>query len=269
VRYVRDEQPGNSAAVNQALALASGDLIALTDDDVRPEPDWLRRLAAAFDETAAHFVAGRIRPIWEAPPPAFVSPAVYGVLAIPENGDRRLALTVDAQPVVPIGANMAVRRSVIEAIGGLHTDLGKLDGSLRTGEDHEFFLRMLHAGFSGVYEPAAVVHHRVGPERLYRGYFRRWLYQNGRDVARLERAYRPRGVTWLLRAPRYRWRQVLRDAIGAIRAALRGDGAARFGASTRLIWFAGYVREAWFGRPDPLHAQEESARTSPFAPQAS
>jgi glycosyltransferase involved in cell wall biosynthesis len=267
VRYVWVEQPGKSSAVNQALSMASGDLIALTDDDVRPEPDWLRRLAAAFDETAADFVAGRIRPLWEAPPPDFVSPAVYGVLAIPENGNRRLPLTIDAQAVVPIGANMAVRHSVIEAVGGLHTDLGKLEGSLRTGEDHEFFLRMLHAGFSGVYEPTAVVHHRVGSERLSRGYFRRWLYQNGRDVARLDRAYPPAGVAWLLRAPRYRWRLALQDVVAAARAALRGDRADRFGAATRLVWFAGYLRESWFGRPEPLRASEE-VRTSPVASQA-
>jgi hypothetical protein len=163
---------------------------------------------------------------------------------------------------------MAVRRSVVAAIGGLRVDLGKLDGSLRTGEDHEFFLRMLHAGYSGVYEPTAAVHHRVGAERLSRGYFRRWLHQNGRDVARLERAYPARGVTSLLRAPRYLWRQAAVDGAAALGAALRGDRRGRFGASVRLIWFAGYLREAWFGRPDSPQADETSARTSPFASQA-
>jgi glycosyltransferase involved in cell wall biosynthesis len=268
VRYLFVAEPGKSAAVNQALAIASGDLIALTDDDVKPARNWLTRLAAAFDETGADFVAGRVHPTWEAPPPEWVSPSVYGVLAIPENGDHRLPLTMSEQPIVPIGANMAVRRSVVAAIGGLRVDLGKLDGSLRTGEDHEFFLRMLHAGYSGVYEPTAAVHHRVGAERLSRGYFRRWLHQNGRDVARLERAYPARGVTSLLKAPRYLWRQAAVDGAAALGAALRGDRRGRFGASVRLIWFAGYLREAWFGRPDSPQADETSARTSPFASQA-
>jgi glycosyltransferase involved in cell wall biosynthesis len=253
VRYMFAAEPGKSNAVNQALALASGNVIALTDDDVRPERTWLRRLAAAFDETGADFVAGRVLPDWETPPPPWLSPAVYGVIAVPDNGDRRIELPNSQQRVVPIGANMAVRRSVIRAIGGLRADLGKLDGSLRTGEDHEFFLRMLEAGFRGVYEPTAVVHHRVGAERLDRRYFRRWLHHNGRDVARLDDAYR-RQVPRLFRAPRYLWRQAAGDAASAITAAARRDPALRFGAAGRLVWFAGYLREAWFGRRLPAGA---------------
>jgi glycosyltransferase involved in cell wall biosynthesis len=247
IRYLVVREPGKSAAVNEALAVATGDLIALTDDDVRPDPDWLTRLAAAFDETGADFVAGRVRPAWEAAPPDWLSPSVYGVIAVPDNGDRRLDITADQHQVVPIGANMAVRHTVVRKVGGLRVDLGKLEGSLRTGEDHEFFLRMVHAGFRGVYEPTAVVHHRVGAERLDRGYFRQWLHQNGRDVARLERVYRREAVPQLLRAPRYLWRQAVADSASAVAAAARRDRASSFRAVGRLVWFGGYLREAWLG----------------------
>src|SRR5438093_1104332 len=145
--------------------------------------------------------------------------------------------------VMPIGANMALRRSVVDRIGGLRSDLGKLDGTLRTGEDHEFFLRMLQAGFRGVYEPDAIVHHWVPRERLERRYFRRWLHQNGRDVAKLETAHTP-AVARLLGVPRYLWRQAAIDALTAIRAALTLDDRRRFASLLRLIWFAGYVRSA-------------------------
>jgi glycosyltransferase involved in cell wall biosynthesis len=269
VRYLFVAAPGKSAAVNQALILTTGEYIAFTDDDVRPDSDWLRRLAAAFRETGADFVAGRVTPAWEVPPPDWVSPSVYGVIAVPDNGDTRLALTSGQHHVVPIGANMAVRAEVIRCIGGLRVDLGKLDGSLRTGEDHEFFLRMLHTGFSGIYEPTAVVHHRVGSERLDRGYFRRWLHQNGRDVARLNRTYSRTDLPRLLRAPRYLWRQAATDMFSAIGAAARREPAKSFGASGRLIWFAGYLREAWFGRGSaPVGPISETSKTSPFASQA-
>ena len=62
---------------------------------------------------------------------------------------------------MPIGANMAIRRSVVERVGGWNPALGKLDGTLRTGEDHEFALKMFDAGLVGVYEPRAEVAHRV------------------------------------------------------------------------------------------------------------
>ena len=249
VRYVFAAEPGKSHAVNLALRLTRGELIAFTDDDVQPDPDWLAGLVRAIRETDADYVAGRILPIWEIAPPAWMSPALFGVLAIPDNGPMRLPITADpSSDVMPIGANMAVRASVIARLGGLRTDLGKLDGSLRTGEDHEFFLRLLRAGCRGTYEPSALVRHLVPAARLYRGYFRRWLFQNGGDVACLERSYLA-PVAMLLGVPRYLWRQAVTDVLSAARAALTANRAGRFAAALRVIWFAGYLRESWFGRP--------------------
>jgi glycosyltransferase involved in cell wall biosynthesis len=243
-RYVAT--PGKSHAVNALFSETSGALLALTDDDVCPDPDWLRGLATAFQETGADFVAGRILPRWEIDPPSWLSAPLYGVLAIPDNGKRRLTISPDGdgRDIMPVGANMAVRAGVVRRIGGLRHDLGKLSGTLRTGEDHEFFLRMLDAGFRGVYEPAALVRHFVPRERLERGYFRRWLYQNGQDVSRLQAAH-THGVRRLLGVPRYLWRQAATDAVSMVRAGVAGNACERFAASTRLIWFSGYVRDSW------------------------
>jgi glycosyltransferase involved in cell wall biosynthesis len=247
ITYLHVPTPGKSHAVNEALTRARGELLALTDDDVQPDDAWLMRLSAAIDETGADFVAGRIFPIWECPPPGWMSPQLYGVLAVPDNGDQRMAITSACDsPVIPIGANMAVRAHVIAHIGGLRTDLGKLAGTLRTGEDHEFFLRMLAAGYRGVYEPTAVVRHWVPRERLQRGYCRRWLYQNGRDVARLD-ATRAIAVRRLLGVPRYMWRRGASQVWAAVRATFAPDAAARFAAAVGVLWLGGYVRESWFG----------------------
>jgi len=246
IRYLYVAEAGKSFAVNAALRVASGDPLLFTDDDVRPEPMWLERMVAALEESGADFAAGRILPRWEAPPPAWLSPSLYSVLAIPENGTTRLAISADTNQIMPIGANMGLRRSVIDRIGGLRSDLGKLEGTLRTGEDHEFFLRMLQAGCRGVYEPDAVVRHWVPRERLERGYFGRWLHQNGRDVARLETAYTPE-VTRLLGVPRYLWRQAAIDAASSAGAALSLDDRRWFASMLRVVWFAGYVRETWSG----------------------
>jgi cellulose synthase/poly-beta-1,6-N-acetylglucosamine synthase-like glycosyltransferase len=260
IRYLFVPTPGKSHAVNAALAVARGDLLAFTDDDVVPESDWVAALARASQEADADFVAGRIWPIWEIQPPRWMSPALYGVLAIPDNGDQRLEISA-ASPsaAMPIGANMAVRASAIASVGGLRTDLGKLSGTLRTGEDHEFFLRLLRGGCRGVYEPAALVGHFVPADRLNRRYFRRWLHQNGRDVARLERAY-PAAVPRLFGVPRYLWRQCAVHAAAAGLSVFPGSQAKRFASISRVLWFAGYVRESWFGHADaaplPLAAAE-------------
>ncbi len=238
--------PGKSLAVNALLDEVTAQFIALTDDDVCPEPNWLASISSAFHETGADFVSGRILPRWETDPPSWLSPALHGVLAIPDNGEKRMTVSPDGdgRHVMTVGANMAVRTSVVRHLGGFRHDLGKLSGTLRTGEDHEFFLRMMTAGYRGVYEPTALVRHFVPRERLTRDYFRRWLYQNGRDVARLEAAY-ANGTRRLLRVPRYLWRQAAVDVLSMMKPSVAGNPRARFAASTRLIWFGGYLRDSW------------------------
>lgn len=247
VHYLFVSPPGKSVAVNAALADVRGDIVVFTDDDVWPEAEWLAAIARALDETGADFLAGRILPTWGVPPPAWMSPSLYGVLAVPDNGDVRRTLSADGG-IMPIGANMAVRRSALEQVGGLCESLGKLEGSLRTGEDHEFFLRLLAHGCHGIYEPTAVVHHLVPADRLRETYFHRWLYQNGRDVACLRQLY-PSTVRTLAGVPRYRWREAAGHAWQLLRATVTGDARTRVASTAQLAWLTGYVREVWRGQP--------------------
>jgi glycosyltransferase involved in cell wall biosynthesis len=245
VVYLHESRPGKSHALNLAIARARGWLFVLTDDDVLPEPSWLSAYVRAFEETGADFAAGRILPLWEVSPPRWMSPALYGVLAIPDGGPVRLPLARGLNDhVMPIGANMAVRRHVVERIGGWNTSLGKLQGTLRTGEDHEFALRMTAAGFTGVYEPRACVRHRVPAERLHKRYFHRWFYDNGAIVADLEATY-PTTNRHVLRIPRYLWRRALADAFMLAGSVATFDARRRLASASRLLWFAGFARRRW------------------------
>jgi hypothetical protein len=85
-------------------------------------------------------------------------------------------------------------------------------------------------------------------------------------VARLEQAFPPPAARRLLRAPGYLWRQAAGDAAAAIRATVRGDRARRFDAAARLLWFAGYLRESWFGRH--ATAPHDASRQGRYASQA-
>ena len=50
VEEVVVSQGGTVAALCAGLSHASGDLVAVTDDDAVPRYDWLERLAVAFQE---------------------------------------------------------------------------------------------------------------------------------------------------------------------------------------------------------------------------
>jgi GT2 family glycosyltransferase len=201
-----------------------------------------------MDSTGADFLVGRIRPRWETPPPAWVSPRLYGVLAVPDNGPDPFEIRAGLnEHAMPIGANMAVKADVVRKIGGWRADLGKLRDTLRSGEDHEFYLRMLRAGMRGAYEPRASVAHFVPAERLHRAYFMRWLHDNGRTVSAIEREF-PSTSRYLLGVPRYLWRQAAAELRGLGRSPGGRRGADRFASLTRLLWFVGYLRGAWQGR---------------------
>ena len=248
LRLLHEARPGKSHALNQAVGVARGRILACTDDDVLPDPGWVRAIIEAMDSTGADFVVGRIRPRWETPPPAWVSPRLFGALAVPDNGPERFEIRRGLnEQAMSVGANMAVRAGVVRQIGGWRGDLGKLQHTLRTGEDHEFYLRMLRAGMRGVYQPRASVAHFVPAERLRRGYFLRWLHDNGRTVSALEREF-PTTSRYLLGVPRYLWRQAAAEVARLGRALAPRRAADRFASLTRLSWFIGYLRGAWQGR---------------------
>ncbi len=245
IGYVTEATPGKSHALNTAVARAHGDLLVFTDDDVLPLPGWLAAYVRSFTETDADFAAGRVLPLWEAPAPAWLSPDLYGALSIVDGGTRRARLVKGAADfIMPIGANMAVRRRVFDRVGGWNPDLGKLQGTLRTGEDHEFMLKMIAAGFTGVYEPEACVRHRVPADRLRLSYFRRWFWDNGVIVAGFEREY-PTTRRYLLGTPRYLWPECARELLATGWAVATWNVARASAGHVRLAWFGGYLQGLW------------------------
>ena len=62
VQLLRESKQGAYAARNRALAQARGDVIAFTDPDCVPEPDWLSRLTAPLSNPEVQVVIGRSDP---------------------------------------------------------------------------------------------------------------------------------------------------------------------------------------------------------------
>jgi glycosyltransferase involved in cell wall biosynthesis len=59
VQEIVVSQGGTAAALCAGLSHASGDVVAVTDDDAVPRYDWLERLAAAFEHDSVGAVGGR------------------------------------------------------------------------------------------------------------------------------------------------------------------------------------------------------------------
>ena len=175
------ELPGLAGARNTGIARSSGSIIAFLDDDARAEPDWLARLLPHYADATVLGVGGGITPEWGGPRPSHY----------PREFDWVVGCSYVGLPTGPsqvrnvIGANMSIRRTVFDTVGGFAQDLGRIRSRPAGCEETELCIRALARMHNScfVYEPAAVVHHRVGPERQTWAYFRSRCFSEGRSKA--------------------------------------------------------------------------------------
>jgi glycosyltransferase involved in cell wall biosynthesis len=157
-RVVHEPQRGLSHARNRGIAEARGRAILFIDDDVRPQPGWLEKMAAPLLSGSAVAVAGAVR----------LAPH----LLRPWMTDRHRAWLASTErlhfddPRNLIGANMGVAREVFERIAGFDTDLGA--GALGFGEESLLVRQLLDAGLRIAGATDAVVEHHFAPSRLRR-----------------------------------------------------------------------------------------------------
>jgi glycosyltransferase involved in cell wall biosynthesis len=179
VRVVRQERRGLSRSRNTGIRNTRHDVLAFIDDDVIACPEWLPAVARAFEDDAVDAVTGLVVPA-ELETEAQREFEWYGGMG---KGDvRRLfrgsALSAAESmrtQAVGVGANMIFRRRVFERVGTFDEALGA--GTVTLGsEDLDFFHRVLRAGLTVSYDPAAVVSHR---HRRTVAELRRQIFANG------------------------------------------------------------------------------------------
>ena len=171
-RLVSTPNRGLSNARNTGLRLATGDLVAYTDDDAYPDPHWLTYLADMFQRTSHAGIGGP-----NLPPPndGWIAECVSNA----PGGPIHVLLDDETAEHIP-GCNMAFRKSHLEAIGGF-------DSQFRAaGDDVDICWRLQDRGWTLGFHPSAVVwHHRRNSVQTY------WKQQRGygRAEALLERKW--------------------------------------------------------------------------------
>ncbi len=255
--YLFEPVQGKSNALNTGLAATASTLVVFTDDDVRVERGWLEASCAPMlDDATIDYTGGPVFPIWERPRPAWLDDQrsdLWGTLAILDYGDDPFVF--EEKHRVPLGANMAVRRTLIDRIGGFDPKLGRTGNSLLGQEQAEFFCRSRAIGARGLYVPAMSLHHHVPASRLTPSYFRRWWFWKGISKFRLEQRHPVTElgldltrVPKVAGVPRFMVGSALRDGAGWLRAVVAFDPTDRMRHEMMLCYFAGYVR-AFFSHP--------------------
>jgi len=160
VRYVLENRKGLDVARNRAIAEASNEIVVFTDDDAIPDTDWLDKILRNFDNPLVMCVTGMTMP-FELETKAQEEIENYSPFG--KGFFRKLFSFTRWQPLatgnVGAGANMALRKSLVGEIGGFDEALDA-GTPTQSGGDHEFFARVLLAGYHIVYDPEAVSWHR-------------------------------------------------------------------------------------------------------------
>lgn len=227
VRYVHSATTGLSRARNVALRTASGEVAVLIDDDMFVDSAWLRSLLAGLPEGLRAVATGRVLPAPDegrggsVPAAALVTreePAVYRGL----------------QPldIVP-GANVALRREFVLALGGYDERLGA-GTRFSAADDNDIGHRLLLAGAEVHHVPAAIVLHRAWrSEREL--LLLRWRYGRGKGAFYAKHA----GL-------RERWvlRRAARDVATRLRRAARNAARRPRSSAGELVALAGITSGA-------------------------
>src|SRR5262249_35098075 len=151
--------------VNRGLSVVRGSVVGFVDDDVLVDVDWMSEIIEPFGrDPELGVLAGR-------------------VVSFEPHGRREgVTVGVDEAPLnvrhpllgLVMGCNLAIRRDIINVVGGRDTRLGP--GRGLSAEDIDFVYRILKAGFRGRFSPRPTVVHKPGPRN------RRLEYLRGRGA---------------------------------------------------------------------------------------
>lgn len=125
LRLLRQPRRGVSAARNRGVEAAEGDWIVFLDADDEALPGWLATFAEATDDTTGAVCAGAHSPAFGDEPPETRLPADGGPLFLHHH-------------TLFLAGTFAVRRSLLESIGGYWEDLAH-------SENTELGIRIVHA----------------------------------------------------------------------------------------------------------------------------
>jgi glucosyl-dolichyl phosphate glucuronosyltransferase len=172
---------GLSGARNTGIDACDRPIVAFLDDDAVADAGWVGQLVRHYADPNVVGVGGQINPIWLGGRPTWFPPEFDWVVGCIYKG--HVSQTTEVRNV--IGANMSVRRAAFEEVGGFSSGLGRVGKHPVGAEETELFIRARYRRPASkvIFEPAAIVGHKVPSSRGSWSYFFRRCYAEGLSKA--------------------------------------------------------------------------------------
>lgn len=143
IRWLLQQPPSITMAMNRGLREASGDVVLFLDDDIRPEPGLVSAHKVAHREHEGVLIAGRVIQPWEEG------------LDFSNVSDFRFAGVRPQWISEFMGGNFSVSRSYALSLGGFDENFVRVAYRFEA----EFAHRLVLDGARIRFEPAACIHH--------------------------------------------------------------------------------------------------------------
>ena len=174
-------QLGVSFARELGLATATGDIVAFIDDDALPSPNWLEQLVKPFADDNVMMTSGWIVPKWVTSRPRWFPDEFLWVVGCSYEGLPESGAVIRN----PIGASMAIRKSIIDDVGMFESRLGRNSADGNGCEETEYAIRA-HQRFPEmvvIHAADSLVEHLVPAGRTTLRYFFTRCWREGRSKA--------------------------------------------------------------------------------------
>lgn len=186
IRVVHNEHiKGLSGSKNIGINSAQGEIIAFLDDDAIAAPDWIEQMVQVYEDKQVVAVGGLTLPQWIGRKPIWFPEELFWVLGCTYKGHPE-EMTVVRNV---FGGNCSFRRSCIHQVGEFLPYLGRIGNRMLTGEETEYCMRIWHRlpEHKIMYNPAAVIQHKVPESRTTLSYLLKRTYGSGFSLAVIHR----------------------------------------------------------------------------------
>jgi succinoglycan biosynthesis protein ExoM len=174
-KYCVEPRQGIALARNKAIENASGEFVAMIDDDEFPIQDWLLTLLQTCEHYQVDGVLGPVKRHFDGEPPSWLVKSDF--YERPVNATGTVVKWFEAR-----SGNVLLKQKVFA------------DGEppfrpqFRIGEDQDFFRRMIEKGHRFVWSADAIVYEAVAPARWKAAYMLRKALLRGAS-ARLQPSF--------------------------------------------------------------------------------